>query len=439
MTGIRSLELRGAVGVAASALGAAAWGIAPRLRLDRPYFRRLATVFFAVTRLGMFALAFWVIHLQPRGDISLYMQEAAPAYAGRLVYRDFVTPHAPLSPYMLAGMLHIHYAATTIIFFAILFDIAAFALWMIFSGRALDALTERRAALLMIFNASSILTVAIDGQMNALIALGLAWGAVALLQRRDFVSGLVSAIPGVTVKFLAWIFAPSLFFASRRKLFWVLGFVALTAAVYAGCAATGANILVPLKAEGSHKTSSSLIYLFELLTGHDLGDRLPDLLLGLSWLGFAVALPAWAFQRRRNDETATLRILALGMLAALMCVQVFSKNTWDRYLVMAMYPLCYLVAQFSWAEIGLYSLWSVVNVVYRSYWATVANAPVAAPLHHTVLHGDPVANWVLVGEVLQTGGNVYILLRCVQRLVVLGRGPQTQARTEEIPPGIVSA
>ncbi len=423
MTGVQSLELRGAVGLVASAFGAGAWAVAPRLRIERARFRRLATIGFALSRIGLFALAFWILHLQPRGDIALYMYEAAPAYAGRLVYRDFKTPHAPLDPYLLAGMLHVHYSATTIIFFAVLFDIGAFALWMLFSARALGSLTERRTALLMLLNPTSLLTVAIDGQMNALIALGLAWGIVALIQRRDLLSGFVTAIPGVAVKFIAWIFVPSLFFPSRRKLLWGAGFLALTLAVYLGFAASGANILTPLGAEGSHKTSSSLIYLFELLSGISLGDRLPDVLLGLSWLA-VVAFTFRTLQRRKGDQVPTLQIAALSMIAELMCLQVFSKNTWDRYLVMAMYPLCLLVAEFSVGEIFAYSLWSVVNVVYRSYWATVALAPVAVQLHGAILSHDSTANWVLAGEVLQTGGNCFIFVKAIQRLAALGR-PQT--------------
>lgn len=419
MTGVQSLELRGAVGLVASAVGAAAWALTPRLRMERTRFRRLAAIAFALSRIGAFALAFWIIHLQPRGDVFLYMDEAGPAYAGKLVYRDFKTPHAPLDPYLLAGMLHVHYTPTTIIFFAVLFDVAAFALWMIFSAKALDALTERRAAVLMLLNPTSLLTVAIDGQMNALIALGLAWGIVALLQHRDLLSGLAAAIPGAVVKFIAWIFVPGLFFASRRKLLWAAGFLAFTIAVYAGFATAGANILVPLGAEGSHKTSSSLIYLFELVTGLNLGDRLPDVLLGLSWLA-VVALIFRTIQRRRGNEVATLQIVALSMIAELMCLQVFSKNTWDRYLVMAMYPLCYLVADFSPTEIFLYSAWCVVNVIYRSYWATVAGAPIAVHLHRALLTPNTMAHWVLAGEILQTGGNCFIFVKAIQALARLG-------------------
>ena len=54
--------------------------------------------------------------------------------------------------------------------------------------------------------------------MNSLIALFLALGVYALLVQSDFLSGFCVAVPSAVVKFLALIFAPGYFFASRRKL-----------------------------------------------------------------------------------------------------------------------------------------------------------------------------------------------------------------------------
>jgi len=426
MTGAQSLELRGLVGVVCSVFSAAAWTVAPRIRTDRARFRRLAVAAFALSRIGLFLAAFWVLHLQSRGDIELYMQEAAPAYAGRLVYRDFATPHAPLSPYMFAAMLHLRYDPRIIILFASLFDLAAFALWMRYSARLQDALTERRAALLMLLNPVSLLTVAVDGQMNSLIALGLAWSAVAVMEQRDTIAGFAAALPGVLVKFLSWVFAPSLFAASRRKVAWSAGFLALTFTVYGAFAAHGAHILAPLGAEGAHKTTSNITFLVELLTGIDLGNRLPDLMLALVWIA-VIALTFWVVRRREGDETAMRKIVLVSLIATMMTLQVFSKNTWDRYLVMTMYPLCYLAAEFTGAQIALYCAWLVVNVTYRSFWATFADGATAVVLHHALMQHSILAHELLVGEVLQTGGNITIFTLAVHRLARLaspgaGRG-----------------
>jgi hypothetical protein len=314
-------------------------------------------------------------------------------------------------------MLHLRYNPRTIILFAILFDIAAFALWMRLSARLPDALAERRAALLMLFNPVSLLTVAIDGQMNALIALGLAWSAVAVIEQRDAAAGFAAAVPGVLVKFLSWVFAPVLFAVSRRKLAWAAGFTALTLVVYGTFVTLGANVLGPIGAEGAHKTTSNLPFLFELVTGIDLGNHLPDIALALAWIG-VVAVTLRSAHRHQRDATSMQKILLASLICVMMVVQVFSKNTWDRYLVMAMYPLCWLAAEFTAAQITLYCVWLVVNVTYRSFWANFSGNS-SLELHSALVHHGLLAHEVLLGELLQTEGNIYLFALAVRSLLRL--------------------
>jgi glycosyl transferase family 87 len=420
MTGIQSLELRSLVGALGSGASVAVWRWASRLSLARERFRRRALAGFALTRIAFFLGAFFVLHIAARGDILLYMQEAAHVYAGQLVYRDFITPHAPLSAYLFAAMLQLRYDPRTIILFSVLFDVAAFALWLRFSAHMQDALMERRAALLMIASPVSLLTVAIEGQMNSLIALGLAWSAVAAFERRDTLSGFAAALPGVLVKFLSWIFAPILFFAARRRLVWCAGFLAITAGVYAAFVAAGANVLVPLHAEGAHKTTSNITFLIELASGIDLGNRLPDMVLAAAWIG-VIALGFRAMRDAEDDENARRKIVLIALTAVMMVVQVFSKNTWDRYLVMTMFPLCWLAAEFNGAQMALYCGWIAVNVVYRSAWSSLTGEASSLTLHHALMQGNGLAWSMLAGEVLQTAGNIAVLVFAVRRLVFLSR------------------
>ena len=86
---------------------------------------------YAASRLGLYSLALLILHLAPRGDIYIYMDEAKQALADKLVYRDFITPHAPLDPYLLSSMLRLpQLSPLTIIFFAVLFDIATMFVWL---------------------------------------------------------------------------------------------------------------------------------------------------------------------------------------------------------------------------------------------------------------------------------------------------------------------
>ncbi len=431
MTVVQSAELRGVIGIAMAAASIAAWRLAPRLQMTAERFLVLFLAAFALSRIALFVLAFGILHLQPHGDISLYMEEALPALAGKLVYRDFATMHAPLNPYLFAAMLRLHNSPLTIMFSGVLFDIAAVYVWMKTAPYFLSTITLRRAALLVLFNPTSLLTEAIDGQMNSLIALFLALGVYLLVRHRDFLSGAAVAAPAAIIKFLTLIYAPGYLFAvptARRKLIATLGFVGLLAAVYVPFALAGADLRVPLHQEGDHETAANLIYLVEFATGHSLGLHVPDLLLALSW--FSVVGLVFVCMRNPAGTPVEARrrillMLTVSLLAELLCIQVFSKNTWDRYLVMTMFPLCLIAAEFSFREVLGYALWIFAACFEPSYWAGMLFLPSSLQAHQRLLAGDPRIYLLLALEIIIVAGNLFLLLSCLRALVRL-RSPATQ-------------
>jgi hypothetical protein len=425
MTPEKSLLLRGAISCTLGACSIASWKLAPRLRIADRSFPRLFLALFAASRLGLYTFALLILHMAPRGDIFMYMEEAAPALAGKLVYRDFPTQHAPLDPYMLSSMLRLHHSPLTIIFFAVCFDILAMFVWMKVAPVFLDSLTLRRAALLVLFNPTSLLSESIDGQMNSLIALTLALGVYFIYRNRGLLTGIAVALPNVIVKFLCLIYAPGYLFASRRKLVATAGFVGLILLVYVPFALIGADLTVPLHVEGSHITSSNAIYLVGFITGRDLGLRAPDAALALSWF-FIVGLTFFCMRAVRSGSPdarrRTLYMLTISLIAELLCIQVFSKNSWDRYLVMAMFPLCTLVARMSFIEVVGFGLWAADVCFESSYWAD--NGMLFAPQVHAALlsHSHFALNLLLI-EILQTAGSVLLWCACIRRLLALRSEP----------------
>jgi hypothetical protein len=429
MTGEQSLVLRGAISVAMGAATIVSWKFVPGLTLARDTFFKLFLALFTLSRLGLFLLAYPILHLTPRGDILLYMNEAVPAFMGKLVYRDFFTPHAPLSPYLMSSMLHLHYSPLTIMFFGNLFDLCAMAVWFKAAQEILPSLTLRRAALLILFNPTSLLTEAIDGQMNSFIALFLGLAVYALVKHKDLLSGTLVAVPAAVIKFIALIYAPGFVFAARRKVWATAGFVAVLLAVYVPFGFAGAKLLMPVSAEGTHETSSNLVYLFEFATGHSLGLHLPDALLGLSWLAvvvtvfFCMRAVAGSSQNERADEERRrmLHMLVISLIAELLCIQIFSKNTWDRYLVMTMPALCILAAEFSFTEIIAFGIWAADVSFEPSYWATKLQLPTSAIARSYLLRGDEHLYRLMVFEVVCVAGNCFLLYACIRALLHLRR------------------
>ncbi len=424
MTVSQTTELRGIIGVTMAAASVFAWRLAPRLQMSTERFTRLAVGAFALSRLGIFFLAFGLLHLVPHGDISLYMEEAVPAYAGKLVYRDFITPHAPLNPYLFSAMLHLHYSQLTIMFFGVLFDIAAMYVWMKAAPAFISRLTLQRAALLVVLNPTSLLTEAIDGQMNSFIALFLGLGVYLLVRKRNFLSGAAVAVPAAVIKFLTLIYAPGYLFAvpgGRRKLTATLGFVGVILAVYVPFALAGADLKVPLTAEGAHETSFNLIFLIEMITGRSLGLRLPDVALALSW--FAVIGVTFVAMRKAAAApggprlSRTCYLLTVSLIAELLCIEIFSKNCWDRYLVMTMFSLCVVAAELTFAEILGYAVWLAVIVFEPSYWAGILLVPASDAAHAALMARNPSYILLLVLELVIVGGSFFLLLTCVRRML----------------------
>jgi len=461
MTGEHSFALRALIGSLCGAASIATWTLAPktlapplapsvtatvapnpsldpaqRFTLSPQRFSQLFLAAFALSRLVLYTIALLLLRIPPHGDVTLYMAEAAHA-PGHLVYRDFLTNHAPLSPYLLNALLHLHHSPLTLILCAILFDIAAMFVWMKAAPHFLDPLTLRRAALLVLCNPSSLVTEAIDGQMNSLVALLLALAVYFLVTRRDTLSGISVALAAATVRFTTLIYAPGFLFASRRKLPALLGFLSVLLLIYGGFALAGADITTPLRLEGPHKTASNLIFLTEFATGHDLNLRLPILLLALSWLAVVTlvffcmksasasqqtdlhAMQQRVHQAGPETNRRLLHILTLSLIAELLCIQIFSKNAWDRYLVMTMFPLCTLAAELTFTWTCAFALWTIAAVTEPSLWATLAHSLPAVTLHPLLLAGDPISCALLLVETLYVTGSILLLFACIRRMLQL--------------------
>jgi hypothetical protein len=422
MTGEQSFALRASLGALCGLATITAWPLAEKLRLSATTFSRLFLAFFALSRLGLFTIAMLILRINPRGDITLYMTEADHA-PGHLVYRDFLTNHSPLDPYLLHTLLSLHHSPLTLILFSILCDVAAMGVWMQAAPHFLNPIPLRRAALLVLCNPTSLLTVAIDGQLNSLVALLLALAVYSIATRptsrlANATTGALIALSAATVRFTTLIYAPGFLFASRRKLAALLTFLIVLIGIYAAFALAGADITTPLRLEGPHKTASNLIFLLELATGRDLHLRLPIALLALSWFAVITILFV-SMKAASSNQKHTLHILTLSLIAELLCIQIFSKNAWDRYLVMTMFSLCTLAAELPFRALIAFALWTITAALEPSYWATLAHSQPSLELHLLLIAREPKALTLLSLELLYVGGSILLLIACLRRILTL--------------------
>jgi hypothetical protein len=102
-----------------------------------------------------------------------------------------------------------------------------------------------------------------------------------------------------------------------------------------------------------------------------------------------------------------------------MCIMIFSKNCWDRYLIMTMFPLTLMAAELSFAELSAYAFWTFTSVFVPSYYATLTGVRSAIEEHSLALSGDHIAIGLVIVELLEVIGSCLVMmftLRAMHRL-----------------------
>lgn len=376
------------------------------LSLTKSRFDRLVLWVFAGSRLGIFVFVFFVLHLPPRGDITIYSEEAGFARAGLLPYGGFYSSYAPLHPYLDAALMTIWHSPLVLIFFAISLEYLVVSLWMGISRNFFGEETVRLATLLYATSGVSVQFVTIDGQNNIAISLLLVLALESLWRTREIRSGLAIGFGVAAVKFLPLLYVPVYFLAAqcRRKL--ILGVAWPVAFVYGTCLFLHLPILQPFVREGYMRSPGDLPYLVEVLTGWSIPSALTSIVL-LTVLA-AVFFKLVAAIRNASSETR-MQIVTFGMAALTMSLVLFAKKSWPAYLILTWFPICLTVASRSFSKIAIFALFNVVAVVEHSYWATVIGQYPSLHTHLQLLMGSSHTEFFLLMQIALLAVYLWIL------------------------------
>lgn len=427
MTGNQTLIARAVISIAAGAAGIILVANRRLRALPTATFDRLLTYVFAATRLGLFVTLFLILRIEPRGDVpSFYFVDALSVTHGLLPYRDFQSAYAPLHSYLDAAVLYLWRSPLSIMLLAILAEIAMVPLWLSLGRRFVADSELRTAALLYLTSAVSLQFVAIDGQDNVIIALLLALALLLLSRNRAIASGLSFAVGIVAIKFLPLIYAPVYFFASRRRWLIALGAAILILPIYTAFALHHAPILSPLTNEGGLKSPGDLPFILESVTGHALPSALTDGFLLLVFIAiFAIiARKARAAAAAATADSTRLRLITFGMAAITLAFIVFVKKSWPPYLLLALFPICLVLA--AGADHSerrrtlfttLYAAFGVIAVVEHSWWATILSQLTAPELHQGLALGLWKHLVFLALEILLVAGYLWLLAESLRALL----------------------
>ena len=414
MTGNQALIARSTLSVVAGVIGIAAISSTRLRTLPRRSFDRLLLIAFIVSRLATYLGVFFLLRLQPRGDIpAFYWDDASSVLHGLLPYGDFLTSYAPLHPYLDAIAITLWHTPLSIILLAISVEFLLLPIWLRAARSFFSEHELRSAALLYLTSTISLQFVAIDGQDNVIIATLFALAVLLLHKNRVLTSGTAVGLSVVFIKFRPLLYAPLFFSSVTRRWRWAAGLALPVGLVYGAFAAKHLAILSPLTQEGSLRSANNLPYVFEAVVGIALPSRIWDLLT-LAVLGTILALVAKAMQYA--NLTLRLRILTFGMAAFTLGLLLFSKKSWPPYLMLALFPICLLIPPASRLKTIAFALFGVIAVVSPSYWATVLAQFSAQEFHHGLLTHQPICLFFLAQQMLLILGYLWLLTEALRQI-----------------------
>jgi len=425
LTGNQTLIARAALGVVTGIVSIAAVSSGRLRALPRQTFDRLMTGTLIVSRLAMYLGIFFVLRLQPRGDIpGYYWDEANDALRGHLPYRDFYTSYAPLHPYLDAFAIHLWFTPLAIILLAICVEWLLLPIWLRVGRNFLPEQELRTGALLYLTSAVSLQFVAIDGQDNVIIATLLAFAVLLLYRNRFLASGAAVGMSVATIKFLPLLYVPAFFLAVPRRWRWIAGIAIPIGVVYGALLAKHAPILGALTHEGGLKTANNLPYLIEAVFGIAPPPRFWD---GLVLASVAILFALIANAVRQISPVLRLRTLTFGMAALTLALLLFSKKSWPPYLMLALFPICLLVPAQSRLKSAAFALFGVVAVVGPSYWASVFKQFSAQAFHQGLLAHQKGCFLFLAVQSLLVLGYAWLLFEATRRIIA---SPNVAAQIE---------
>ncbi len=408
----QNLAARTAVSVLFSLLAVVAVQMRKLLLISRQSFDRLAIASFLVSRWGLYLAIFVVAHIAPHGDVSIYVEEATAVLHGQLPYRDFLSSYAPLHCFLDAGLMRLWFTPKVIIVFAIFAECFLVPLWLRMAREFFVERDVRIGTLLYLTSALSVQFVTVDGQDNVAVALLFGLCLFLILRSRLVASGFAIGAGISIFKFLPLLYLPMFLRVVKSPFKWIAGIAIPVAIVYGAALAQHLNILMPLSRE-SYRTANCIPYLVEALFGITVSSAVWNGLL-LLVLGVVLVVTLQAMQAA--PQTARMRILTLGIAAVTLVILSIPKKSWPPYFLLALFPVCLLIAPLSRGKIALFAAFQVLCVAIPSVWADVFDLDDALPLHALLLAHKPVAILFYLGQTLLVAGYLVMLWEALKQI-----------------------
>lgn len=180
---------------------------------------------FVAFRLVPFAIIYLLLDQDPRSDVQFFYERAVPAMQGGLVYRDFLSYHAPLFTYLTVLPLFIwNNARVLILMMALIEFVIANATFRFVRPTLPDALLRYVLYyLLPLPFVAMVLSSEEDIWMWGFGLITLALPARLSNRQFAFLTGLIWGVGMLTIKFMLVVLLIPLFFLIQERFYYLLG------------------------------------------------------------------------------------------------------------------------------------------------------------------------------------------------------------------------
>lgn len=326
-------------------------------------------------RLIPFVLIYGVLQQTPRGDVPFFWGKATQAYQWKLVYRDFISFHAPLFAYLITFPLVVWYSSKAIVLLMVAAE--ALIIWMTYLAYQRRSKPDAlKTTLLYTVLSGPMIMVLLGGQEDIWMWGIAAWMLLTYLRSRDdgFGLGIQFSMGLIVIKatFIFWFFP--LWILLKKRWNFLLGMITIgVPSLVVLYAIMKLDFLMPVQMGTTNLLTPNLFTISRPWLTFLFGC-LPTLTV-FSWVGMVITLSASVLAVYRFRHFTLESTLPLAYLATYLAMSIFQPTSVGYYAFAYLLPLIMELVDWKKQRDVVFLLFFNLLLVVQPFIFTYINSP----------------------------------------------------------------